>query len=163
VVWTFAGTRAHTVTDASRLGTAAKPALFNSGPLVTGRFGYVFRAAGTYLYGSLAPRDPSSMTGAVEVPVVASPVSGTTNTTFTVLWSAATITGYVFDISYRFQRAGTTTWTEWRWQAGQTATSARFAPNRGAGTYALIARLRNGATGNASLWSPETRIIVRAP
>ena len=163
VVWTFAGTRAHTVTDASRLGTAAKPALFNSGPLLSGRFGYVFRAAGTYPYGSLAPRDPSNMTGAVEVAVLASPATGTTNTTFTVTWSAASISGYVFDISYRFQKAGTTAWTEWKWQAGQTATSARFTPNRGAGTYALIARLRNSATGNASLWSPEMRILVRAP
>jgi plastocyanin len=163
VVWTFAGTRAHTVTDASRLGTAAKPALFNSGPMVAGRFGYVFRAAGTYSYGSLAPRDPANMTGAVEVPVLVSPASGTTTTTFTVTWSSGTIAGYVFDISYRFQKAGTSTWTESKWQAGQTATGARFTPSRGPGTYALIARLRNSSTGNASLWSPETRIVVRAP
>jgi hypothetical protein len=101
--------------------------------------------------------------GAVEVPVLASPTTGTTTTTFTVTWSAATLPGYVFDISYRFQRAGTTAWTEWKWQAGQTATGAQFTPSRGAGTYALIARLRSSATNNNSLWSPETRIVVRAP
>ena len=161
VSWTFSGTRAHTVTDASRLGTATKQALFNSGPLVTGRFGYVFRAAGTYPYGSTARGD--TMTGAIEVPVLTSPTTGTTTTPFVLTWSSAAIPGYVFDVSYRFQPAGGATWTEWRWQAGQTLTTRTFTPARGAGTYAIIARIRNSTTGNASLWSPETRIVVRAP
>ncbi|MDQ2915481.1 MAG: fibronectin type III domain-containing protein [Chloroflexota bacterium] len=163
VVWTFNGARAHTVTDASRLGTAAKPALFNSGPMTTGRYGYVFRAAGTYPYGSIAKNDPAGMTGAVQVPLVTSPTTGTTTTAFTVTWSSATSAGYVFDVSYRFQKPGATAWSDWKWKAGETVTRATFTPARGPGTYAFVARVRNTAIGNASGWSPEARIVVRAP
>jgi streptogramin lyase/plastocyanin len=160
VDWTFAGTRNHTVTDSIRLGASSKP-LFDSGLRASGAYGYSFWAAGTYSYGSTASGD-SKLTGTVGVPVLISPSSGTTSTTFTVAWASRTLSGYVFDLQVRFQKAGSKTWSTWSTsRSGVTATGTTTAATAGAGTYAFHARLRNAATGKESAWSPDNTVIVR--
>jgi plastocyanin len=161
IVWTFAGSKFHSATDNLKLGPAKAP-LFNSGPLVSGRYGYVFRAAGTYTYGSTVKGDPGSFAGSIGVPVRVGPASGGTTTTFTVTWSSAALPGYVFDVQYRFMKAGTKSWSGYKaWQTGASGTSGAFVPPTGKGSYTFSARLRNAATGMASLWSPEVAILVR--
>lgn len=160
VLWTFGGSKPHTATENLKLGPAKAP-LFDSGVLTSGRYGYVFRAAGTYTYGSTVKGDPGSFAGSVAVPVRISPTSGGTTTLFTVTWSSSTVSGYVFDVQYRFMRAGSKSWSLFKlWQNGATAASGVFIPASGAGTYAFSARLRNTSTGMASLWSPEATIAV---
>lgn len=161
VLWTFGGAKKHTVTESGGLGPSKTP-LFASAALVSGRFGWAFRAAGTYAYGSTVKGDPPGLSGHIGVPVVLSPASGATTTTFTVRWATSAMTGYVFDVRYRFQKAGTKGWTGWvNWLSGQTAPSADFIPGKGHGTYSFDARLRNAATGKASDWSPETMIFAQ--
>jgi endoglucanase len=160
VLWTFAGSKSHSATDNLKLGPAKAP-LFNSGAITTGRYGSVFRAAGTYTYGSTVKGDPGSFAGSVAVPLRINPLTGGTTTSFTVTWSSSTISGYVFDVQYRFMKAGSKSWGPFKtWQSGASAASAVFTPPSGAGTYAFSARLRNTSTGMASLWSPETAIVV---
>ncbi|MBA2380504.1 MAG: fibronectin type III domain-containing protein [Chloroflexi bacterium] len=161
VVWTFAGSKPHSVTENLKLGPAKSP-LFNSGVLTSGRSGYVFRAAATYTYGSTVKGDPGSFAGSVAVPVVTSPTSGGTTTSFTITWSSAALTGYVFDVQYRFMKAGSKTWSALKtWKTGVATTSAAFNPSSGKGTYAFSARLRNSGTGISAQWSPEATFIVR--
>jgi plastocyanin len=161
VVWTFAGSKLHSVTDNLKLGPA-KAALFNSGPLTSGRYGYIFRAAGTYTYGSTVKGDPGSFAGSIGVPVRVSPTSGGTTTTFTITWSSVAMPGYVFDVQYRFMKAGTKSWSGYKsWQTGVSPTNANFIQTLGKGSYAFSARLRNATTGMASLWSPEAAIVIR--
>jgi mannan endo-1,4-beta-mannosidase len=160
VLWTFTGSKAHSATDNLKLGPAKAP-LFNSGAKTSGRYGYVFRAAGTYTYGSTVKGDPGSFAGSIGVPVRISPTTGGTTTSFTVTWSSASLSGYVFDVQYRFMKQGGKSWSSYRtWQNGTSATTALFSPLSGAGTYAFSARLRNASSGLASLWSPETTILV---
>src|SRR5207253_9627719 len=100
VVWTFLGpnTRSvfgpigHSVTDAVM-------ALFDSTQRsFVSYFGFRFVAAGAYTYED----DANNATGTVRVPVVATPASGTTATTFTVVWAAAAPpAGYVCDVQIR--------------------------------------------------------------
>jgi plastocyanin len=160
VVWSFAGTKSHSATDNLKLGPAKAP-LFNSGVIATGRYGTAFRAAGTYTYGSTVKGDPGSFAGSVAVPLKVSPTTGGTTTSFTVTWSSAMQTGYVSDVQYRFLKAGGKSWSPLKaWKVGAIATIGAFTPTSGAGTYAFSARLRNTASGMASLWSPEVAITV---
>lgn len=160
VLWTFLGSKAHSATDNLKLG-AAKAPLFDSGPLVSGRYGSVFAAAGTYTYGSTVKGDRGGFTGSIAVPLQINPISGGTATGFTATWSSSSLNGYVFDVQYRFKRAGAKSWGPLKtWQNGASATSGVFIPSSGVGTYAFSARLRNATTGMASLWSPESSIAV---
>jgi mannan endo-1,4-beta-mannosidase len=160
VLWTFTGSKPHSATENLKLGPAKAP-LFDSGALTSGRYGYAFFAAGTYSYGSTVKGDPGSFAGSVAVPVRISPTSGGTTTPFTVTWSSSTLNGYVFDVQYRFMKAGAKSWSPLKtWQNGAAAASGVFSPPSGAGTYAFSARLRNKGSGMASLWSPETSITV---
>ena len=161
LLWTFGGAKSHSATENLKLGPAKAP-LFTSGVLTRGRYGYVFRAAATYTYGSTVKGDPGSFTGSVAVPVLISPTSGGSGTSFTVTWSSSTLTGYVFDVQYRFMKAGSRTWSPLKaWKSGVSNASGAFSPSSGLGTYAFSARLRNRTTGMAALWSPETSIVVR--
>jgi plastocyanin len=160
VQWTFAGSRPHTVTDLLMLGPSRTP-WFSSTALLTGFYGHVFQAAGTYLYRSTAAKDSILFLGVVTVPIKVSPSAGTTTTSFTITWSSAPINGYVFDVQSRFQKAGTTKWTAWKsWQTGASAASAHFVPTTGAGTYDFVSRVRNLSTGSVSGWSAEAAISV---
>jgi len=160
VLWTFAGSKPHSVTENLKLGPAKAP-LFTSGVLTRGRYGTVLRAAATYAYGSTVKGDPGGFTGSVAVPVRITPTSGGPTTSFTVTWSSSTLSGYAFDVQYRFMKAGGKSWSALKaWKTGVSTTTAAFSPTSGAGTYAFSARLRNTSTGMASLWSPETTIVV---
>jgi hypothetical protein len=95
------------------------------------------------------------------VPLQVSPRSGDTNTTYTIIWSSQSLSGYVFDVQYRFRPAGSTTWQPWTaFAPSTTSTSGTFVPNQGAGTYGFRARLRNSSTGRVSDFSPVETIAV---
>jgi plastocyanin len=150
VVWRFAGTRAHhSVTDETGMG------LFDSGPLPQGSAcSYAFTAAGRYDYYCTLH---AYMTGRVHVPVWVAPHRGTRTITYTLIWSSAPpASGSAFDV--RVRRPGGT----WRMlRQGTSSTSGTFAPHGGLGVYRFEARLRQVATGAASLWSDPVTITVR--
>jgi plastocyanin len=160
VLWTFAGTKPHSVTDSLKLGPAKAP-LFDSGAITSGRYGYAFQAAGTYTYRSTVKGDSGAFAGTVAVPLRISPTTGGTATSYAVTWSSSALSGYVFDVQYRFKKAGAKTWSAYKtWQNGTALASGAFTPPSGLGTYAFSARLRNRTTGLASQWSPELAITV---
>jgi hypothetical protein len=158
VRWTFGGTRKHSVTNDQKLATGGKP-LFDSGARTTGQFNYTFVAAGTYTYRSTSAGD-GKFAGSVAVPVMVTPSSGSTTTTFNVVWASASLSGYVFDVQVRFQKAGSKQWSAWTSMAtGTTARSGTLTPTS-AGTYAIRALLRNPSSGKASGWSPTVPVSV---
>jgi plastocyanin len=147
--WLFpsSNTADQTVTDGTGLG------LFDSGFKHPGStFTFTFTAAGSYRVIDAATANSATVNVALGI----SPLSGSTTTPFTVLWSSAPPpSGDVFDI--QVQRPGGS-FTDWL--VGQTATSAAFTPDAGTGTYSFQARLRNTSSGATSGWSPPTSISV---
>jgi plastocyanin len=160
VGWTFRGPSAHTATDAVGLGAGGSP-LFDSGSSGPGVvYEFAFKAAGSYPYAS-TNSEPSPMTGTIEVPVIASPAAGTTNTDFSVTWASSPLPGFRFSVQYRFRPQGSTTWGSWaNFRRRQTAPAATFAPDQGAGTYQFRSRMENEATGRTSGYSTPTSISV---
>jgi plastocyanin len=160
VRWMFQGPSAHTATDSIGLGVGGAP-LFDSGSKGAGGvYEFAFKAAGIYPYWSTAP-EPSPMTGTIKVPLVVSPVSGSTNTGFALRWSSSTLPGFRFSVQYRFQPQGSSTWSKWAsFGPVQTAPAATFTPDRGAGTYQFRSRLENEATGRTSQFSSPASIAV---
>lgn len=158
VNWAFIGKKPHTVTDAELLGTGNSP-WFNSGSRSAGNFSFGFPAAGGFRYSSTVKSD--SLSGAVLVPDLVTPGGGGTATTFGVVWSTKALSGYVFDVQYRFRPPKSTGWKGWvSWKPGVATTTATFQPTLGAGTYAFHSRLRNVATGRSSDYSPDATITV---
>ena len=162
ITWTFTGTRQHSVTDNLKLGPA-KSALFKSGPRQSGVLrdrelsGRDCRRTDSTVKG-----DPGSFSGSVAVPMKASSTTGSPTTQFTLTWSSSSASGYVFDVRYRFTRAGTKKWSAFTtWRSGTTALSGAFTPTSGSGTYEFTARLRNAGSGMAALWSPEMLLTVQ--
>ena len=150
VQWNNTGTGTHSVADSTGMS------LFDSGPLGAGySFTFSFPAAGVYPL-----RDQSSsFTGSVKLSPTVSPASGDVATTFVITWSAAPpSSGFAFDVQVK--RPGSSTWSSWT--TGTTAVAAGFAPDAGAGTYTLHARLRKLSGGAASKWSPAVSISVSA-
>jgi Tol biopolymer transport system component/plastocyanin len=161
VVWTFTGTKKHSVTECGTLGAGKKP-LFDSGPLQSGQYGHGFDAAGTYAYTSTIKGDPASLAGSIAVPMIASPAIGSRTSSFSIRWSARALPGYVFDVQVRYQKPGSSKWSGWApWRTGDAAASRPFVPTSGAGTYQFQARLRNEASGKASGWSPVASITAQ--
>ncbi len=158
VNWSFVDGKSHSVTDSLGLGSAGS-AWFDSGLKTSGAFRFAFSAAGTFSYTST--KRGESITGEVLVPVAVTPASGHASTSFSVIWSTRAVSGYAFDVRYRFKPAGSTKWTNWTaWKTGVATTSAAFTPNRGSGTYDFTALLRNRSTGRASAYSPDSSITV---
>jgi large repetitive protein len=159
VTWTWSGKKAHSVTDSVGLGASGQP-WFNSGVKTgTGTYRFSFPAAGMFAYSSTVKGD--SRTGSVIVPVAVTPASGPRTATYSVIWSTRTLAGYTFTVQYRFKPAGSNKWTNYTsWQNAVTATSARFTPNQGAGSYAFRAQLRNSASGRTSAFSPDVTLSV---
>jgi plastocyanin len=155
LTWTFTGSKAHSATESVGLGSGGAP-LFDSGPKNSGTYtAKPFLAAGSYAYKSTVKGD--TMTGAVLVPVLVTPVKNA----YAVVWATSSLSGYVFDVQYRFQPAGSKKWGAWtKWQQGVTKPSAAFVPNQGAGTYSFHSALRNVATGRKSNNSADTIISV---
>jgi plastocyanin len=160
ITWTFTGTRQHSATDNLKLGPA-KAALFSSGPRLSGSYGTALSAAGTYTYNSTVKGDPGSFAGSIAVPLKTSATTGSPTTQFSLSWSSSSMSGYVFDVRYRFMREGAKKWSDYTaWRSGTTALSGAFTPPSGAGKYAFTARLRNAGSGMSSLWSPEMTLII---
>ncbi len=150
VVWDFAGTGTHDVTDSSSLG------LFASGNRAPGAtFGHRYTTAGTFTFGC---KDHRKMTGSVSVPLGASATTGSSSTQITLTWSslAAVPSGSVVDVQILRPRAKK--WASWK--SGVTPGSAVFTPDSGAGTYRFQARLRSLSTGASSAWSPQLTITI---
>ena len=75
--------------------------------------------------------------------------------------STRALAGYTFTVQYRFKPTGSNKWTSWTtWQNAVSATSARFTPNQGAGTYDFHALIRNTSTGRVSTNSPDSLITL---
>jgi plastocyanin/N-acetylneuraminic acid mutarotase len=158
VNWSFVGKKSHSVTDSVGLGNGGAP-WFDSGAKSSGSYSFQFPAAGTYAYKSTVKGD--SRTGSVSVPLIATPTNGHATTSFSVIWSTRPLSGYLFDLQYRFRPAGAMGWKSWtNWKTGVAATSSTFVPNQGVGTYAFHSRVRNAATGRASAYSPDVSISV---
>ena len=161
VRWKFESSSPRTVTDARGLGASGAP-LFDSGPRSAGAtFDVVFAAAGRYPYTSMLP-SPSNMTGTVDVPVTATPSSGSTSSTFTVRWASSTMPGYRYMPEYRYRSAPASTWSSWS-DIGAKQTEelgTTFVADRGAGKYQFRSKLRNAATGVTSQFSPPTSVLV---
>ena len=160
VTWSFnLGT--HSATDTRHLGASSGP-LFSSGLKSSGTYSYTFVAAGNYPYRSTAAGDPTTMTGIIKVPMKTSPTSGTSSTAITVTWSSAQLSGYRFDVQYRYKPLGGSygSWIDWR--TDQTATSDTFMAStlNGIGTYQLRGRLENAATLKTSLWSAAKTVSI---
>jgi probable HAF family extracellular repeat protein len=152
--WTFNGSKAHSVTDALNLGASAKP-LFDSGAKTGGGYSYAFIAAGTYSYKSTVKGDTT--TGTIAIPLTISHAGSN----YVLIWAAAQLSGYVFDVQYRYKSPNTTKWSSWTsWKAGTANTAAAFTPAQGKGTYSFHARLRNAATGKSSGDAPDSTITI---
>jgi plastocyanin len=148
VQWSFVGPSSHTATDSTAM------ALFGSGTKAPGSTStFTFVGAGNYAYRCTIHPD---MVGTIKVPVTASPSSGGTGTTFTVVWSSgAAPPGFDWDVQVR--RPG----QKWKpWKMDQTALSSAFVPDIGAGTYQFRAHLERNSNGAVSKWSVPATITV---
>jgi plastocyanin len=111
----------------------------------------VFRQAGTFSY---LCRFPHGMSGAVRVPVRATPSSGSSATTFTIRVATAVApsgTQYVIQ-----RRAPGGSWRAWKTTTAQTV-SFRSSTK---GTWRFRARVRDTGTGAASGFSPSARVTI---
>lgn len=157
----------HTVTDTDLLGDDGSGnalELFTSGSLgAHATWDHVFTAAGTYHYHSLG--DPATMKGTVAVPVSCSLAQDNGDSRIVVRWSSSTMPGEVFDVRYRVEPSGGSTfgpWTTWSppGTSGSWSTAhALFTPT-GGGTYQFQSRLHNVSTGNTSGFSPSGSVNV---
>jgi uncharacterized delta-60 repeat protein len=152
VRWQFDGPSSHTATDNTGMG------MFDSGTKTPGStFDFTFNAAGAYAYRCTIHPTTTMKPGKVEVPMTASPASGTTSTEFTLTWAAAApAPGFVFDV--QLKRPGATKFSAWR--TGVTILSDAFVPDGGTGSYAFRARLRNSANARAAQWSAIRALAV---
>ena len=155
VKWTFADGKPHSVTDLAGLGPARKP-WFDSTLKSSGTYTFAFPAAGTFAYRSTGPGD--KFTGTVGVPIVISQAGPTQP--YVVTWAVARLSGYVFDVRYRFRPSATAKWGAWvNWQTRSAAPDAVFqSPKHG--QYDFEGDLRNQSTGVTSGMSPDTYLTV---
>ncbi|MDP9342720.1 MAG: hypothetical protein M3Q23_11655 [Actinomycetota bacterium] len=150
--WNVYGGFKVSIVDSSGMG------LFASGTKGLGSmYTFTFVGAGTYRYYNGLDGSGPNVSGAIAVPVQASPTSGTTSTSFTITWSSAPPpSGFVFDV----QVNGPTDADFVDLLTNQTATSTTFTPNEGPGGYFFRARLRKTSDNTHSNWSPPVAIAV---
>jgi plastocyanin len=147
LTWHNNGPHSHTSTGDTPLG------LWATGNIAPGATSasVTFRAAGGFTYHcSIHP----SMVGAVRVPIVASPASGTTTTKFTLTLTSALAAGFTYDVQ---RRVGAGAWAIYR--TGVTTKTATFKATA-AGTYSFRSRLVRTSNGAASRWSPLKTVTV---
>jgi virginiamycin B lyase len=146
VQWTFLGPNHRSVTDASGLG------LFDSGvrSFVT-TFSLPVLAAGVFVVRDTAGISPD---GALNVPVELPP-AGTVGVPFRVTWAIARgRPGLVFDVQVR--TPGATGFANWTTGPALGADYTALA----AGPHEFRARVRDGVTGQATLFSLPARVVV---
>ena len=155
VKWTNNGPSQHTTTSDGVNDGSGIPGLglWASGPLnVSSTFTQTFTAAGGFPYHCSIH---TFMHGVVNVPMTASPKSGSVSTTFTLKWATAPPTGsLVFDVQEKAPggKYGTI-------DNGVTTLSTSFSPSN-SGTYMFRARERNSSTGLSSSYSPALKVVV---
>jgi plastocyanin len=140
-------------TSTTHTSTGDAPlALWTTGSLASGASGsFTFQAAGIYPYHCMIH---PSMHGKIRVPILISPSSGTTATTFTITLAAASQTGYTFDVQKKHD-AG-----RWKlWKTGVSTLTVTFNP-RGTGSFRFRSRLHKTSNGATSGWSPGMMITV---
>ncbi len=148
VTWHNNGPHTHTSTGDSPLGLWATGNIAPGGtsPTVT------FRAAGGFTYHCSIH---ASMVAVVRVPIIVSPMSGTTSTTFTLTLTSALANGFTYDVQRRVGTAGA--WTIYR--TAVTTRTVTFTPTA-TGTYAFRSRLVRTSNHAASKWSPMKKVTV---
>jgi plastocyanin len=148
LTWHNNGPHTHTSTGDTPLGlwSTGNIAPNSTSPAVT------FRAAGSYPYHCSI--HPTTMHGVVRVPILVSPASGTTATTFTLTLTSALAAGFTYDVQ---RRLGTGTWTTFR--TGVTTRTVTFKATA-PGTYSLRSRLVRTSNHAASKWSPLKHVTV---
>jgi plastocyanin len=157
VHWTNADSSDHTTTSNGCTGTGTNGvALWCSPGLDENEtFDQVFTTAGKYPYFC---DFHDEMKGTVQVNMKASPMSGGTGTTFTIIWAKGSIpSGFNADI--QIKRPGAAGFSDWKVNQTGTQVSASFVPDAGTGTYQFRSRLQNG-TGGASSYSKAISIQV---
>ncbi len=133
------------------------PVTWDSGTLMVGaQFSLVFTAAGKYTYHCNFHQN-LGMVGTISVPVKASPPSGPAGTTFTITVATVNAAGtLVYDIQMKAPGG-----TFMNWMISLTSKSATFdSTGKATGTYQFRARVRDTATGKATLFSKAKSISV---
>ncbi len=146
VNWHNNGPSTHTSTQNSPLG------LWNTGNIARGTTSatMTIRAAGVYMYHcSIHP----SMLGSVKVPILVSPKTGTTATTFTITLASATQTGFTYDVQRKIGSGAYTTF-----KTGVTTRTLTFKGTPG--TYSFRSRLHKTSNGATSNYSPAKAITI---
>ena len=149
VEWTNHGTTNHTVTDSTGMG------LFGSGTIKPGgTYTVPFTAACVYKYKDTLH---TTLTGTVKAPVLVSPDSGTTSTTFTIQWATVPpAAGFVYDV--QIKRPGATAFSNWI--MGTSTMSSSFVPDKGTGTYSFKAHVKKSSSGSSCTYSSSVSISV---
>jgi uncharacterized repeat protein (TIGR01451 family) len=148
--WDFFGPSAHEITDSHGLGY-----------LDTGLRSPVSYSTFTFNQSAeIRTKDLDAYpmnVGKITVPVQVSPASGTTTSSFLVVWAlAAPPPGIVEDVQVKSPGG---TWVHW--QHGQTvALQAPFVPDAGPGTYSFRSRIRNVGNDAVSRFGPPVTVAV---
>jgi len=148
VVWHYDnnGASHHTSTQNGPL------ALWDTGLLNPGQTSsaVTLKAAGVYPYHCSVH---ASMTGKVSVPILVSPTTGTSATTFTITLTSALQSGFTYDVQ---MKVGTGSFTLWK--SGVTTRTVTF--KGAAGTYTFRSRLHKTSGGATSGYSPSKKITI---
>lgn len=142
----------HTATDTTGMH------LFDTGHIPEHHDAFVsVPSAGTYPYHCSEPLNVHpAMTAQLHAPVVITPASGTSHTTFTVKWAAKALpSGYVVDVQHKAPRSNK--WTAWK--HGVTAHSSTFKTSV-RGTWSFQARVRRPSNNKMSGWSQIAHLTV---
>ncbi|MBA3551884.1 MAG: hypothetical protein H0W27_03290 [Actinobacteria bacterium] len=158
VLWTNADDIAHTTTSNGcpssgepGVGLWCSPSMGQNAT-----YSFIFRAAAKYPYVCIFH---ASMKGTVQVNMKASPMSGGTGTTFTIVWAKASIPNG-FNADVQIKRPGDASFSNWMLNQVNTMVSESFTPDQGVGTYQFRSRLQNDASGGASNYSKPVSIQV---
>jgi acid phosphatase type 7 len=148
--WSFVGPGSHSATDTtSGLGIFPDTGLVAPVDFRTA----IFAAAGAFTFTDTA----TGHTVKLNVPVAVSPASGSTSTAFTLTWAAAAPpSGYAEDVQVMVP--GSTTWLSLF--KASTATSGKYTPTKGTGTYKFRARFRALTGSGASAYTTATTVKV---
>ncbi len=148
--WSFVGPGAHSATDKTTgLGLWPDTGLVSPVNVRTA----TFPSAGAYTFTDTA----TGNTIKLNVPMTASPSTGSTSTSFTLTWAAsAPPAGYAEDVQVTYP--GTSSWVTL--YKATTATSATFTPTKGTGKYTFRARFRAITGSGASSYTTNASITV---
>jgi plastocyanin len=146
VNWHNNGPSTHTSTQNTPLG------MWNTGNIARGTTSasVTLLAAGVYKYHcAIHP----TMLGSVKVPIVVSPRTGTTATTFTITLASATQSGFTYEVQ---RKVGSGSYATYK--TGVTTRTLTFKGS--AGTYSFRSRLHKTSNGATSNYSPAMTITI---